>query len=229
VLANVYLHYVLDLWAHAWRQKCARGEVIVVRYADDFVVGFQYHADAVKFKKELAERLAKFELELHPDKTRLIEFGRFATERRQAKGLGRPETFDFLGFTHICARTEKGLFFVRRQTMRKRMQVKLRNVKQELRRRLHDPVPAIGSWLKSVVQGYDRYHGVPLNRRALASFRYALVRLWHKALRRRSQRTRMTWARMEELAARWIPNPKIYHPWPARRLHVTTRGRSRVR
>lgn len=222
ILANVYLHYVLDLWVHAWRKRQARGEVIVVRYADDAVLGFQYLADAERLQKDLAERLARFDLELHPEKTRLIEFGRYAERNRERRGQGKPETFNFLGFTHISGKTRTGRFTVRRKTMRKKMRAKLVELKEELRRRMHAPVPEVGKWLALVLRGHYQYYGVPMNGPGLSAFRYAVVRLWHKALRRRSQRGRTTWARMLCLARRWLPNPRIYHPWPSERLCVNT-------
>lgn len=229
LLANVYLHYAFDLWAQQWRSRHARGEMIIVRYADDLALGFQYRADAVRFLTELRERFCKFGLELHPNKTRLIEFGRFAAANRKERGMGRPETFDFLGFTHMCGQTRKGRFQVVRQTMRKRLRGKLLEVKEELRRRLHHPVPEVGKWLASVVRGHFRYYGVPDNWYALSSFRLQVIRLWHQSLRRRSQRTRTTWDRMKRLAKRWIPNARICHPYPEQRLVVSTRGRSPVR
>ena len=171
LLANVYLHYVFDLWAERWRRRHARGDVIIVRFADDFVVGFEHQGDAKQFLQDLRERFAKFALELHPDKTRLIEFGRFAAERRAARGLGKPETFDFLGFTHMCGKTREGRFWLRRITISKRMRAKLREVKDELRRRRHQPIPEQGRWLGSVVRGHLAYYAVPGNIRAVRSFR----------------------------------------------------------
>jgi len=229
LLANVYLHYVFDLWAQQWRSRHALGEMIIVRYADDVVLGFQHRADAVRFLTEMRKRFRKFGLELHPEKTRLIEFGRFAATNRIERGEGRPETFDFLGFTHMCGQTRRGRFQVVRQTMRKRLRGKLLGVKEELRRRLHHPVPEVGKWLASVVRGHFRYYGVPNNWYALSSFRLQVIRLWHQSLRRRSQRTTMTWDRMKRLAKRWIPNARICHPYPEKRLVVSTRGRSPVR
>lgn len=230
LLSNVYLHYVFDLWADHWRKTHARGEVILVRYADDFVVGFQHREDAERFLKDLQERFRKFNLELNADKTRIIEFGRFAVERREKRGDGKPETFDFLGFAHICGKDRRGWFVVLRQTSAKRMQAKLRELKETLRRRMHAAVPEVGRWLRSVVEGYYRYYGVPRNYPALKSFRYALVRLWRQTLRRRSQKSRVTWKKMEKLAEKWLPNPRIIHPYPSlERLIVTTQGRSPVR
>ena len=222
LLANIYLHYVFDLWAQAWRKKRAHGDVIVVRYADDIVVGFEFKDEAERFWKELTERMQKFQLELHPEKTRLFEFGRHAVANRKRAGLGKPETFDFLGFTHICGKTKKGRFLVLRQTIRKRMQATLQRVKIELRRRMHDPVPEVGAWLKSVVGGHIRYFGVPGNRYALAHFRFTVSHLWHHALERRSQKGRVQWERMQRLIRRWLPPAHICHPYPSRRLRVTT-------
>jgi RNA-directed DNA polymerase len=222
LLANIYLHYVFDLWVQAWRKKRARGDVIVVRYADDIVVGFKYKDEAERFWAELKERMQKFQLELHPEKTRLFEFGRHAAANRKRVGLGKPETFDFLGFTHICGKTKKGRFMVLRHTVRKRMQAKLQQVKIELRRRMHDPVPEVGAWLKSVVGGHIRYFGVPGNRYALAHFRFTVSHLWHHVLERRSQKGRVQWERMQRLIHRWLPPAHICHPYPSRRLRVNT-------
>ena len=229
VLANVYLHYVLDLWADQWRRKHARGDVIIVRFADDFAVGFQYREDAERFLRDLRERFHKFQLELHPDKTRLIEFGRYAAENRKRRGEGKPESFNFLGFTHTCDRTRNGRFIVLRQTIRTRMQAKLREIKGELRKRLHAPIPAVGQWLRSVVQGHFRYYAVPRNHRKLNAFKYQVYRLWLQALRRRSQRPRVTGERMNRLADQWLPAVRTHHPYPEQRLRVITRGRSPVR
>ena len=204
--------------------------MIIVRYADDFVMGFQHKDDAKRFLAALAERLRKFHLELHPDKTRLLEFGRFASENRQQRGQGKPETFDFLGFTHYCGRTRKGWFAVIRKTSAKRRRAKLAALKEELRRRLHASIGEVGAWLGSVVRGHTQYFGVPRNSAALASFRFAVVELWHKTLCRRSQRATVTWERMQRIADRWIPKPCIVHPYPSQRLRlVMTRGRSPVR
>ncbi|MGH2400319.1 MAG: group II intron reverse transcriptase/maturase, partial [bacterium] len=222
LLANVYLHYVFDLWAQRWRKRRAHGDVIVVRYADDFIVGFQHRADAERFLTELRERFAKFSLELHPEKTRLLEFGPFAAESRRRAGKGKPETFDFLGFTHISGKKRNGRFTVVRQTIRKRLQAKLRAVKAELRRRLHAPIPEVGRWLRSVVEGHLRYYGVPMNGPALHTFRFQVGRLWYRTLRRRSQTARITWERMRRLLGRWLPPARITHPYPLRRLGVVT-------
>jgi group II intron reverse transcriptase/maturase len=222
LLANVYLHYVFDLWTQRWRRTEARGEMIVVRYADDFIVGFEHKSDAERFLAELTERFRRFSLELHPDKTRLIEFGPFAATNRTRRGQGKPETFDFLGFTHICGKKRNGRFTVLRQTMRKRLQAKLKQVKIQLRRRLHDPVPEVGRWLRSVVEGHVRYYGVPMNGPAIALFRFQVGRLWYRTLRRRSQKTRLNWERMRRLIDRWLPPARICHPYPLRRLGVIT-------
>ena len=229
LLANVYLHYVFDLWAHQWRQKHATGDIIIVRFCDDFVVGFEHRHEAEQFKKALVERFQKFNLELHPAKTRLIEFGRFAEKNRKRKGLGKPETFDFLGFTHICGRTQNGKFIVWRHTIGKRIRRKLKELGSELRKRLHVPIPLVGKWLRSVLRGHFRYFGVPGNSRKLESFRYHLSQLWYKILRRRSQRSRLNWDRMKRLIERWLPKVRVMHPYPDLQLYVTTRGRSPVR
>ena len=223
LLANLYLHYVFDLWVQAWRRKRAHGNVIVVRFADDIVVGFESKTEAETFGKELQERMAKFHLELHPEKTRLLEFGRHAVQNRKSRGLGKPETFAFLGFTHICGKTSKGRFTVLRQTVRKRMQAKLQEVKTELRRRMHEPIPAVGEWLKAVVGGHIRYYGVPSNRYALAHFRFTVGKLWHHVLARRSQTGRVPWERMKRLLDHWLPPARIHHPYPSLRCwRVTT-------
>jgi RNA-directed DNA polymerase len=223
LLANVYLHYVFDLWVRVWRQKQAHGDMIVVRFADDIVLGFQYKSDAERFWEELAQRLRKFRLELHPDKTRLVEFGRFAVKDRQQRGEGKPATFAFLGFTHICGKTRKsGQFTVLRQTIRKRLQAKLDEVKTELWRRMHEPIPEVGKWLSAVVGGHMRYFGVPLNYPALFLFRSQVERLWQRALSRRSQNGWVAWDRMRRLTDRWLPSPRIYHPFPLQRFGVRT-------
>jgi len=223
LLANLYLHYVFDLWVQAWRRKQAHGDVIVVRFADDIVLGFQVKSDAERFRAELTERFRKFALELHPDKTRLLEFGPMAAGNRKRRGEGKPETFNFLGFTHICGKKRSnGMFTVVRQTMRKRLQAKLNAVKTELRRRLHYPIPDVGQWLRSVVSGHFRYYGVPMNAPALHIFRFQTGRLWHRALSRRSQNGRVPWDRMRRLIKRWLPPVRIYHAYPLRRLGVVT-------
>src|SRR6266852_1755449 len=229
LLANIYLHYVLDLWAGWWRRHVARGDVIIVRFADDFVMGFEDYQDACRFLHDLRERFAKFGLDLHPGKTRLIEFGRFAAANREKRGAGKPETFDFLGFTHICAKMRDGRFWVRRITVSKRVRAKLAEVKDQLRQRRHQPVPEQGRWLASVVRGHRAYYAVPGNRVAVASFRTQVTKLWHAALERRSQRTRISWARMDRLATRWLPPANVVHPFPDVRFRVRTQGRSPVR
>jgi RNA-directed DNA polymerase len=222
LLANVYLHYAFDLWVQRWRKTHAHGDVIVVRYADDFIVGFQHRAEAERFLAELRERFAKFGLELHPEKTRLLEFGPFAAEHRQRAGKGKPETFNFLGFTHICGKKRNGRFTVVRQTIRGRLQAKLGEVKAELRRRLHDPISQVGAWLGAVVRGHVQYYGVPMNGPAIALFRLRVGRLWHRALARRSQTGYVSWERMRRLVERWLPPARICHPYPLRRLGVVT-------
>lgn len=229
LLANVYLHYVFDLWVQRWRQRHARGTVIVVRFADDFVLGFEHRAEAERFLAELRERFARFGLVLHPEKTRLIEFGRHATERRRARGLGKPDTFNFLGFTHCCAKTRRGGFTVLRQTMRQRWQAKLQAVKLELRRRLHLPIPEVGAYLRAIVRGHVNYYGVPMNAHAITSFHRAVGRLWHRMLLRRSQTARVPWSRMERLIRRWLPPARVCHPYPLVRFGVVTQGKSRMR
>ena len=229
LLANIYLHYVFDLWANKWRKEQAFGDVVIVRFCDDFVVGFQHRQEAERFYSELVERFRAFGLELHSGKTRILEFGRFAAENRRRRGKSKPETFDFLGFTHICGRTRKGKFTVFRHTMSKRILAKLRFLKEELRRRLHGPVAEVGKWLRTVLLGHFRYYGLPGNSRKLESFRYHVSCLWLKTLCRRSQRHKMNWDRMRCLIARWLPSPRIYRPYPDLSLYVTTRGRSPVR
>jgi RNA-directed DNA polymerase len=229
LLANVYLHYVFDLWAQWWRKKFADGDVVICRFADDFVVGFQHHDDAQRFLADLRERFAKFGLELHPDKTRLIEFGRHAAPRRKARGLPKPETFDFLGFTHICGKTKRGRFWLRRITIGKRMRAKLREVNVELKARRHQPIPLQGKWLRSVVQGYLAYYAVPGNSDAIEAFRTQVGRCWREALRRRSQRSRLNWERMGRHIKRWLPSARIRHPFPAVRFDARIQGRSPVR
>jgi RNA-directed DNA polymerase len=218
LLANVYLHYVLDLWAGWRRKRHARGDMIIMRFAGDFIVGFEYREDAEEFLDGLRERFAKFGLELHPGKTRLIEFGRFAAGRRRARGLGKPETFDFLGFTHICAKSRNGRFWIRRITIAKRMRAKLRAVKDQLRQRMHQPIPEQGRWLASVLRGHMAYYAVPGNRQAVTAFRDQMTRHWLKALRRRSQKTRIDWTRMHRISARWLPPARVMHPYPEARF-----------
>ena len=221
LLANIYLHYVFDTWVEAWRKKVANGDMIVVRYADDLVVGFQHKDEAERFLREFAERLAKFGLELHPDKTRLIEFGRFAQANRRARGEGEPESFAFLGFTHSCAINSNGRFTIRRQTVRKRLEAKLQQVKQTLRQRMHEPVPQVGGWLGRVLAGFYQYHAVPGNQRSLYRFRERLSRYWQHVLRRRSQRGRVGADRMSRLLNRWLPRPRVLHPYPSVRFDAT--------
>src|SRR5450755_1900818 len=219
LLANIYLHYVFDLWVEAWRKKCASGHVIVVRYVDDAVMGFEHREEAERFLRDLGERMRKFGLELHPDKTRLIEFGRHAERNRKQRGEKKPESFDFLGFTHLCGKTSKqGHFMVLRKTAGKRMRAKLRQIKQQLLARKHDPVQQTGEWLRSVVQGYFNYHAVPGNGRSMGKFREQVARYWRLALRRRSQKSRMTWDRFRPLAQRWIPVQRVLHPFPRERF-----------
>jgi RNA-directed DNA polymerase len=221
LLANIYLHYTLDLWAVCWRQRAATGDMIFVRYADDFIVGFQHESDARHFLDEMREQLREFALSLHPEKTRLIEFGRFAAERRKRRGLGKPETFNFLGFTFICGKTRAGKFQIKRKTRADRMRAKLKMIKAEMWRRMHQPIPKQGQWLYYVVRGYFNYHAVPTNARALHVFRHHITDLWRRTLRRRSQKDRMTWERMTQLANDWLPKPRILHPWPSERFAVT--------
>jgi len=218
-LANLYLHYVLDVWAQVWREKVARGDMIIIRYADDAVLGFQHREDAERFLEQLRERLRKFGLELHLDKTRLIEFGRFAAERRRRRGEGKPETFNFLGFTHICGRSHgTGYFTVYRKTIGKRMAAKLKEIRQELRRRMHAPIVETKEWLSSVVRGYFQYHGLPDNQQRLRAFRGDVLRAWLRQLRRRSQRSNWTWERFLERLAPDIPAVAVHHPWPRQRF-----------
>ena len=223
LMANIFLHYVFDLWVHQWRKTKARGDVIVVRFADDFVIGFQHRSDAERLHKDLEERFDKFKLRLHPEKTRLIEFGYFAASNRRRRGQGKPETFNFLGFTHICGKKRSnGMFTVYRRTISKRDRAKLKEIKAGLRRRMHLPVPQVGKWLKTVIEGHNRYYGVPSNTQSLSSFRFQVARRWFRSLRRRSQRTRLTWERMYRLIDRWLPPPRVHHPYPLRRLGVIT-------
>jgi group II intron reverse transcriptase/maturase len=220
VLSNIYLHYSFDLWAHQWRRREARGEVIFVRYADDYVSGFQYEADARAFLTDLGERLEHFGLSLHPDKTRLVEFGRYAAERRAERGLGKPETFTFLGFTHICGKDQFGRFALRRKTRRDRMQRTLQAVKEQMHKRMHHSIPEQGRWLGQVVRGYFAYHAVPTNTRAIAAFRWDVTRIWRQALKRQSQKGYSTWNRVDALAQQWLPPARVLHPWPTQRFIV---------
>jgi hypothetical protein len=220
LLANVYLHYVLDLWADRWRQQDATGDMIIVRYADDTAFGFEHEDDARRFLDAMRARLEEFELSLHPDKTRLIEFGRHAATRRKQHGLGKPETFTFMGFTLICGTTRQGRFLLQRKTRSDRMRAKLREVKEELRRRMHWPIPEQGKWLRQVVTGHCAYFAVPTNSRAISAYRHHVIGLWRRTLKRRSQKDKTTWARVEEIAADWLPLPRILHPWPEKRFAV---------
>jgi group II intron reverse transcriptase/maturase len=229
LLANIYLHYVYDLWVHQWRGQHAQGELAVVRYADDTVVGFEHYDDAARFGHVLRMRLRKFGLELHPDKTRLIRFGKFAAARSTEQGKGKPKTFDFLGFKHICAKTRSGKFMLARHTVPSRMRTKLRSVKLEMRQRMHQSIPTQGAWLRGVVHGYFAYHAVPTNIMALAAFRTELIRYWHRTLRRRSQHDRTNWNRTRRFADRWLPRARVLHPWPHDRFDARTRGKSPVR
>lgn len=229
LLANIYLHYVFDLWADQWRKTQARGDVIIVRYADDFVVGFQHESDARRFLEELRERFRQFNLELHADKTRVIEFGRFATERRNRRGQGKPPTFNFLGFTHSCSKTRQGRFVVLRQTMSRRMRAKLHQVKEELAHRIHAGIETTGRWLRSVLRGFAQYHAIPRNLRAVHCFRHWVSRHWRDALRRRSQKGAVIWTRMARLIEHWLPVPRILHPYPEVRLTLMIQGKSPVR
>jgi RNA-directed DNA polymerase len=221
LLANIYLFYVLDLFAERWRRREAAGDMIIVRYADDFIIGFQHETDARRFLDLLRERMGNFALALHPEKTRLIEFGRYAAANRRRRGLGKPETFNFLGFTFICGKSRRGYFLIHRKTRRDRMQAKLREIKQGLRRRMHQPIREQGQWLKQVVGGYFRYFAVPTNSRALGQFRDEVVARWRRLLARRSQKGSRTWAWIDMLADYWIPRPRILHPWPEQRFTVT--------
>ena len=222
LLANIYLHYVFDLWAHSWRNRKSSGDVVMVRFADDMVLGFQYRHEAMRFLKALKSRFRKFNLEVNAEKTSLIEFGRYAVERRKERGEGNPDTFDFLGFTHICSRSRKGKFTVLRKTSAKKLRNKLAELKKTMRKRLHWSIPDLGTWLKSVILGHCRYYGVPWNGKSLTRFRSEIIRMWCKSLRRRSQKHRITWARMNRIAKRWLPCPSICHPYPMERMRVTT-------
>jgi len=221
LLSNIYLHYALDLWVERWRRREATGDVIFVRYADDFIVGFEHETDARRFLDEMRERLGKFALSLHPDKTRLIEFGRHAARRRAQRGLGKPETFNFLGFTFISGKSRAGKFLIKRKTRRDRMKATLRRVKEGLQRRMHQPITVQGKWLGQVVRGYFNYHAVPTNYRALGMFRDEITKRWRRTLNRRSQRGVLNWVKMKKLADEWLPKPKILHPWPNQRFAVT--------
>jgi RNA-directed DNA polymerase len=229
LLANIYLHYVFDLRADWWRQRHARGDVVLSRFADDYVAGFQHRDDAERFLADLRDRFAKFGLELHPEKTRLIEFGRFAAENRARRGDRKPETFEFLGLTHICAKDRHGRFKLKRVTSKKKMRAKLKSVKAEMRRRMHLPIPEQGRWLASVLEGHYRYYAVPDNSEALRAFHERVIWHWRRTLARRSQKGYVTWQRTRRLADLWLPRPRILHPWPTVRFDARTQGRSPVR
>jgi group II intron reverse transcriptase/maturase len=220
LLANVYLHYVFDLWAEQWRRREAKGKAIFVRYADDLIAGFEYEADARLFWDAMRDRLERFGLELHGDKTRLLEFGRYAAERRQRRGQGRPQTFQFLGFTFICGRKRGGGFQLQRRTRGDRMRIRLQEIKAELRRHMHSPLAQQGKWLNQVLRGYYAYHAVPTNHRSLAQLRFQVAATWRRLLSRRSQKSRVNWDRMTQIADEWLPQPRILHPWPDQRFAV---------
>jgi RNA-directed DNA polymerase len=221
LLANVYLHYALDLWAEQWRRRNTRGDIIIIRYADDFVMGFQHYGEAERFLGDLRERMAKFGLALHPEKTRLIEFGKFAIGSRKRQGLGKPETFDFLGFTHICSTTRKGRhFMIKRKTITKRLRRKLQEVKLELKRKMHDAIPEVGCWLGAVIRGFMNYYAVPGNFRSLKAFRSEVMQRWFRTLRRRSQKGHMTWKSFLQLVDKWLPKCRILHGYPDERFHA---------
>ena len=220
LLANVYLHYSFDLWAEQWRQRQAQGSVMYVRYADDIVAGFEYEDEATRFLADLRARMEKFALSLHPEKTHLIEFGSNAEETRSARGMGKPETFNFLGFTHISSRSRRGFFQLKRTTRRDRMRAKLKTLKDELRRRMHEPIPEQGRWLAQVIRGYFAYHAVPTNFRRLSAFRYHISGYWMRTLRARSQKDRLTWVKLQRLVTDFLPKPRIQHPWPEERFLV---------
>ena len=229
LLANVYLHYVLDMWVQKWRQRYARGDMIIVRWADDFVVGFQYEDDAKRFRAELRDRLKKFSLELHPDKTRLIRFGRYARKDCEKDGRKKPETFNFLGFTHYCGTSRKGKFMVCRITIKKRLKAKLYEVKIELRKRMHQSIKEQTEWLSAVIRGYYQYHAIPGNYKAISTYRYLITRIWYKTLKCRSQKSKLNWERMKKIAETSLPQPRILHPWPEQRYAAIIQGRNPVR
>jgi group II intron reverse transcriptase/maturase len=230
ILANIYLHYAFDLWSHAWRRKRAAGDVIVIRYADDIVLGFQHEREGQAFLHDLRERMRKFELALHPDKTRLIRFGRNAVEQHRKLGQGKPETFDFLGFTHFCTRSRiTGIFVIGRKTIKKRMRAQLQAIKMELRRRWHDPIARTGAWLNKVLTGHLNYYAVPLNARSVTWFFSRVKALWRRTLSRRSQRAYINWEKLSRLVDRFFPPIRILHPMPCHRFDARTRGRSPVR
>jgi RNA-directed DNA polymerase len=220
LLANVYLHYAFDLWVQQWRARHAHGAMIVVRYGDDSVVAFEHRFDAERFLSEMRTRMERFGLSLHPQKTRLIEFGRYAAKRRALRGVGKPETFNFLGFTHICGRSRRGTFQLQRTTRRDRMRLALHRIGEHLRCVRHAPIPEQGAWLRQVVTGYFAYHAVPTNFRRLSAFRFHVITRWLRTLRRRSQKDSFSWARILRLADHWLPRPRILHPWPQQRFAV---------
>jgi group II intron reverse transcriptase/maturase len=220
LLSNIFLHYVFDLWAVQWRRREASGKMIVLRFADDCVAGFEREADAKRFRDAMRARLEQFALELHTDKTRLLEFGRFAASNRKRRGMGKPETFTFLGFIFICGKSRRGAFQLQRKSCGDRMRATLQEIKAKLRRCMHVPIPVQGKWLRSVVQGYYAYHAVPTNSRAIGAFRYHVMGIWRRVLQRRSQKSNITWERMTKIAAAWLPLPKILHPWPDLRFYV---------
>lgn len=220
VLANIYLHYAYDTWAQKWRKQTAKGDAVFIRYADDSIAGFQYEADARRFLDDLRKQFHEYGLELHPEKTRILEFGRFAAGNREKRKLPKPETFDFLGLTHICGKTRNGDFQIRRMTARKRKARKLKEIKDELARKMHHAIPEVGKWLASVIRGHMQYYSVPTNYRAIASFRREVIRIWRYTLTRRSHKADVTWPRMKRLADSWLPKPRIVHPWPNQRLVV---------
>ena len=223
LLANIYLHYVLDLWVNHKRKDKSGGEVIITRWADDFVMGFEHKSQAEKYLSELRERLNKFGLELHPEKTRILEFGPWANNNRKRRNQGKPETFNFLGFTHIVGiKHSNRMYTVLRRTIKKKMTIKLREVKQALKERMHEPVDEQGKWLKSIVEGHNRYYGVPNNTGAMSTFRYTISNMWWRTLRHRGDRRKFTWKRMEKIVERWLPKVKIHHPYPLRRMGVIT-------
>lgn len=222
LLANIYLHYVFDIWSNVWRKRNASGDVVMIRFADDIVLGFQHKHEAMRFLEELKSRFRRFNLEVNTEKTSLLEFGRYAAERRRERGEGKPSTFDFLGFTHICSRSRMGKFMVLRKTSAKKMRGKLKVLKKTMRERMHCSIPEAGKWLKSVITGHCRYYGVPWNGKSLTRFRSEITRMWFRILRRRSQKSRITWERMNRLVKKWLPMPFICHPYPMERMRVNT-------
>ena len=223
LISNIYLHYVLDLWIDQRQKDKSRGEINAVRFADDFVVGFEHKSEAMKFLADLKERMLKFGLELHPVKTRILQFGRFAARDRKKRKEGKPETFNFLGFTHICGLTLKNRkFTILRHTINKKLRMKLSEIRTELRRRMHRSIADQGKWLRSVVGGHFRYYGVPNNQKALGSFHYQVADIWYRTLKRRSQKSRLLWPRMKKIRDRWLPPVRVHHPYPYERLRVRT-------